>query len=80
MKGKKTGGRQVGSVNRDSATVKAAILAAYKTAGGDKAFGLWAKANPDLFYTRVLTRVVPTEVNAEVSGGVSIVIERAGDG
>ena len=62
----KTGGRKRGTPNQTTANVKAAIERAYDAAGGDEAFGLWARDNQTDFYTRILTKILPKEL--EVSG------------
>jgi hypothetical protein len=65
----KTGGRKRGTPNKTTASVKEAIEQAYEAAGGDPAFGEWARTNQTDFYTRILTRILPKEL--EVTGNAA---------
>jgi hypothetical protein len=55
------GGRKPGQQNKTTIEVKAAILKAYTTIGGDKTFGDWAKENQTEFY-KLFARLIPVEV------------------
>jgi hypothetical protein len=61
-RGKKTGGRKKGTVNKATASVKEAIIKAFDGIGGMKSFEKWAKENPDDFYTKMYVKVMPTEI------------------
>jgi hypothetical protein len=63
-KGKKTGGRRPGSINRTTASVKAALVAAFDELGGVEALVKWGRKNPNLFYP-LWARLAPTEVKVE---------------
>jgi hypothetical protein len=58
-------GRKKGQSNRTTAIVREGICHAYEGIGGDKAFQVWAKANPGEFYTKVLTKLLPHEVTGK---------------
>lgn len=74
-KGKKTGGRQPGSVNKTTASVKAALMQAFDERGGVPALLVWAQEQPSEFY-KLWGRLAPTEVSADVSGGLVIRVVR----
>jgi hypothetical protein len=61
-KGKKTGGRQKGSPNKVTASIKAAIAQCFDDIGGQAAFAAWAQEHQSEFYTKVMPRIVPVEV------------------
>ena len=69
----KVGGRQKGTPNKTTASVRAAIEAAYGSMGGQKRFNQWAESNPDTFYTVLLPKLLPVQVNHADSEGGSIV-------
>ena len=56
------GGRPKGVPNKTTASVKAGIRFAYEGIGGDAAFQAWAAANPTDFYTKILVKIVPSEL------------------
>lgn len=60
-KGKKTGGRQKGSVNKVTATVKAAFKEAFDELGGVPALVGWARSNETEFY-KLASKLIPTEI------------------
>lgn len=66
-KGKKTGGRQAGTANRQTTALKDAIQMAFEGIGGVRALTAWAKANPDLFYTKVAIKLLPHDVRLQGS-------------
>ena len=57
----KTGGRKPGSINKTTASVKAALLSVYGAIGGDAEFAEWAKANRTEFY-KLYAKLLPTEI------------------
>ena len=65
LKGKKTGGRQKGSVNKVTASIKEAFMIAFDKSGGSKTLTEWAIENPDKFYP-LLAKIIPQEVNKTV--------------
>lgn len=73
-KGRKTGGRKKGSVNKTTASVKAALTQAFQLHGGVPALLRWAKDNETEFY-RLWSKLVPTEVNVgDGEGGTGLTI------
>lgn len=60
-RGRKTGGRQKGSINKTTASVKAALLEAFEQKGGVPSLLDWAQENPTEFY-RLWGRLAPAEV------------------
>jgi len=63
--GKKAGGRQKGTPNKTTASVKEALQKAFKELGGIKALTEWAKDEPTEFY-KLYCKLLPKEL--EVSG------------
>lgn len=63
-------GRPKGSKNKTTLEVKQVVLKTFKDMGGCKAFKQWAEENPNLFYDKFLSKMVPKEV--EMSGGLEI--------
>lgn len=68
-KGKKTGGRQKGSLNKTSLNVKESVMRVYDLIGGDDAFADWAKTNKTEFY-KITAKLIPRDV--DVSGSVRL--------
>lgn len=82
-KGQKTGGRQKGTPNKTTASVKAALMAVYDKRGGDKALLAWANANETEFY-KLWGRMLPQEVSGPEGGPIEFTgivrrIVKAGD-
>ena len=65
-------GRPPGSKNRVSAEVRDDLLAAYEALGGAAWLEDLGRENPELF-TRLLLRVLPAPIDAEVGGEPLIV-------
>ena len=63
---RKGGGSRKGVPNKTTANIKHAIMLAYKKIGGNKAFAEWAKENPDLFYTKIYVKLLPTKIDAQI--------------
>ena len=61
-KGKKTGGRQKGTVNKTSANVRDSILKVFDLIGGDAAFADWARENKTEFY-KIHAKLIPRDLN-----------------
>lgn len=66
-RGKKTGGRRRGSLNKTTLSVKAALIEAFEEMGGVAALVRWGKKNPSQFYA-LWGRLLPQEVKSELSG------------
>lgn len=66
--GERRGGRQKGTPNKLTKTVKEAFETAFEEMQGDPAvkLGAWGKANPTEFY-KLAARLIPAEINAKVS-------------
>lgn len=62
--GRKTGGRQKGSVNRTTANVKAVLENAFQMLGGVDALAAWATENPGEFY-KLWGKLVPRDLKVE---------------
>lgn len=54
-------GRPKGCKSKIGKTVKENILWVFEQLGGKKEFLLWAKKNPDVYYEKILMKVVPIE-------------------
>lgn len=65
LKGKKQGGRQKGTPNKMTSSVKEAFQAAYKSIGGDRALADWARNNPTHFY-QLYAKLIPQDINKTV--------------
>lgn len=68
-------GRPKGSLNKTTASIKAALLEAFDQRGGVPALLAWAEDEPTEFY-KLVGRLVPTEVQADVKGGLVIRVVR----
>lgn len=55
-------GRPKGSVNKSTASVKAALQEAFEGMGGVEALKTWGKDNPQLFYP-IWSKLLPTEMH-----------------
>lgn len=66
MKGQKTGGRQAGTPNKLTKTLKEAILASFDAVGGEEYLIGVAETDPKA-YLALLGRVLPSEVKANLT-------------
>lgn len=68
MKGKKTGGRGPGSLNKTTSTVKQVLLSVFQELQEDPKNNLksWAQTQPTEFY-KIASKLIPTEINAKLS-------------
>lgn len=73
-KGRKTGGRQKGTPNKATVSVKQAILLAADGIGGHEALMEWGRSNPTEFWTRVYTRLLPTEISGPDGSAIRAVV------
>lgn len=65
MPKEKTGGRQAGTPNKVSATVKENVLAVFNRLEGTAGMAKWAEDNKTEFY-KIYAKLLPT--SAEISG------------
>jgi hypothetical protein len=68
-------GRPKGSPNKTTASVKAALTEAFDKLGGVDSLVSWAQEQPAEFY-KLWGRLAPTEVQADVKGGLVIRVVR----
>lgn len=74
--GKKTGGRQKGTPNKTTASVKAASESAFNQLGGVKALVKWAQDDPGEFF-KLYSKLLPIEMRADVNyTGLDALAER----
>lgn len=68
MKGKKTGGRVEGSVNKFTKTVKEVLTSAFDTLQEDPNVNIvkWGKENPTEFY-KLCSKLIPTAVDVSAT-------------
>ena len=71
-KGKKTGGRQAGTLNKTTKLAKEAMATAFEGLGGVDALQTWAHKNQTDFY-KLWARLIPAENNAKPA------LEHSGD-
>lgn len=73
----KVGGRQKGTPNKLTASVKEAIEAAFRGVGGAEYLMRQAEENPQAFLT-LLGKIIPAQVQAELTGkdGGPLAIQR----
>ncbi|MEZ4601344.1 MAG: hypothetical protein R2940_16270 [Syntrophotaleaceae bacterium] len=64
-RGHKTGGRQKGTPNRMTASVKEALEEAFERLGGVEVLAKWAEENPGEFF-RLWVKILPRDFNAVV--------------
>lgn len=72
-RGQKTGGRQVGTLNKVTTIFKDAVRTVYEDIGGHAAFAEWAKKNPTDFY-KIAARLIPTEINSKEDPNITVQI------
>lgn len=68
-------GRPKGALNKTTASVKAALMEAFEKRGGVDALVAWAHEDPKEFY-KIWGRLAPTEIQADVQGGLVIRVVR----
>lgn len=71
-------GRKAGVPNKTTAQLKDAILNAFNKAGGEDYLKRVADSDPKTFCT-LLGKVLPMQVNANMEGGLTVVIKRFGN-
>ena len=70
MKGKKTGGRQAGTPNKVTASMRQAFQDAFDKLGGVEALVDWGRENPSLFYP-LASKLIPLDIT---TGGERITV------
>lgn len=65
FKGIRHGGRQKGTPNKVTSTVKDNVLAVFKKLGGAEAMANWARDNPTHFY-QLYAKLIPQDVHKTV--------------
>jgi hypothetical protein len=65
QKGQRFGGRQKGTPNKVSTTVKENVIQVFQQLGGAKAMAEWAKDNPTHFYN-LYAKLLPQDINKTV--------------
>ena len=82
MKGKKTGGRRKGSLNKTTALLKDAVLRAAEAAGGESGIEgyleIQAKINPGPFMA-LLGKVLPLQITGPEDGPLQVVVQKFAD-
>jgi hypothetical protein len=68
---RKTGGRQPGTPNKISLTVKQAIIDTFAALGGVKHMETWARKRPTEFY-KIAARLIPVEMSGPDGGAIPI--------
>lgn len=64
---KKVGGRKKGTLNKSTASAKAAMEEAFVKMGGVESLKKWGNENPTEFY-RLWSKLIPSDIKAELSG------------
>lgn len=73
-KGRKTGGRQKGTPNVATRTVREAFVEAFALVNqGPTALGVWGRENPDKFYA-LSTKLIPTDITSDNKPVAGVVI------
>lgn len=73
-KGKKTGGRQAGTPNKTTASVKQALLEAFDRRGGVNALLEWANVEPTEFY-KLWAKVLPQEITGKDGEPIRVAVQ-----
>jgi len=71
-------GRPKGVPNGTNKSVKESILKTFLGTGGVKEMKKWARENRTDFYTKILTKLVPTDVTTD-GNKIEIFVKRATD-
>lgn len=69
--GRKTGGRQAGTPNKLTASVKEALTEAFDRLGGVEVLAKWAEENPGEFF-KLWVKILPRDFNATVERRVTL--------
>lgn len=71
-KGKKTGGRQKGTPNKLTASIKTAVLEVFNARGGVEQMTAWASQNETAFYM-IASKLIPHEVVGPGADGAHLI-------
>ena len=75
---KKTGGRNAGTLNKNTVTVEDTIVMAAKRIGGEDRLVTWVNESPkneELFWTRMYMRLLPLQINTKVERTDKVIYE-----
>lgn len=75
-KGHKTGGRQKGTPNKLTASVKEGLELAWQGIGGVEHLTNWARENPGDFY-KLLAKLLPRDMHVTIKDEIATVLESA---
>jgi hypothetical protein len=79
---KKTGGRRVGTFNKNTVTVKDTIAMAAERIGGVDRLVTWINESPEnerLFWTQMYLRLLPLQINTKVERTDTVVYKTVED-
>lgn len=65
-------GRQPGSINKATASIKGAFVEAFDKLGGADALAKWAVDQPTEFY-KLASKLIPTELTGQVKTVIEII-------
>lgn len=74
----KGSGRVAGTPNKATRNTKEALQEAFEKLGGVNSLVSWGKDNQTEFY-KLWSKIIPLDVNANVSGGITVNITRFTD-
>lgn len=74
----KGSGRVAGTPNKTTKSTKEALQEAFERLGGVDSLVIWGKDNQTEFY-KLWSKIIPLDVNANVSGGITVNITRFTD-
>ena len=80
--GERRGGRAKGTPNKITADMRAAIEGAFThLEESTDGFAAWAEANQTIFYTQLMPKVIPLQVNhaGNEGGPLQVIINRQGN-
>lgn len=70
--GQKTGGRQKGTPNKLSMTVKENVINVFDSLGGTEHMKEWAIENPTQFYN-IYAKLLPTEITGDADNPLQVI-------
>lgn len=76
-KGFKTGGRQPGTPNKVSKTMRESLQEVYEKLGGADGMAAWACGQPDEFY-KLWIKMLPQDSNVNMTGNISWPLPKTG--
>ncbi len=78
--GERRGGRKKGVPNKLTGLAKENIEKCGEALGGWKRMEAWARSDPlneRVYWSQIYTKLLPLQVNAELSGGITLMINSA---